>query len=191
LANIDSLKAVYEDALKAFGGRIDILVNNGGVSMRSESTDTSMSVENEIMTVDYVSCVALSKLVLPSMMKRKSGHIANVSRFVISFCWLRCLFTSPLWCMVLFSLAGIVATPLRSAYCGAKSGLMGYFNAVRLEQFAHDTDVVVSEKVLLGFDCFDRIGVNHRSLVSPRHTLNFLFSRSQIYAPELLKHRSV
>jgi hypothetical protein len=132
-----------------------------------------------------------SKLVLPSMMKRKSGHIANVSRFVISFCWLRCLFTSPLWCMVLFSLAGIVATPLRSAYCGAKSGLMGYFNAVRLEQFAHDTDVVVSEKVLLGFDCFDRIGVNHRSLVSPRHTLNFLFSRSQIYAPELLKHRSV
>lgn len=42
LAQLDALPGVYEQAKKAFG-RVDVLVNNGGVSIRAESTDSIMS----------------------------------------------------------------------------------------------------------------------------------------------------
>merc|ERR1740123_827054 len=63
------------------------------------------------MNVNFLSCVALAKAVLPTMKKQKRGHIINIS-----------------------SLAGKYGVPLRTLYCGAKHALIGWFDALRAEE---------------------------------------------------------
>lgn len=91
-------------------GRIDVLVNNGGVSQRALALDTSESVERAIMEVDYFGTVALTKAVLPAMRARRAGRVAVVS-----------------------SVMGYVGTPGRSSYAAAKHALHGYFDSLRAE----------------------------------------------------------
>lgn len=101
-------------------GPIDILVNNAGITQRSLVLDTSIDVDIRIMNVDYLSQVALTKLVLPSMVERRSGQIVVIS-----------------------SVAGYVGTPLRSAYAAAKHALRGFFDSLRAEVWKHGIGVTL------------------------------------------------
>jgi short-subunit dehydrogenase len=91
-------------------GRIDILVNNGGNSQRSEAMQTSEEIERQLMEVNYFSATNLTKAVLPYMKRQKSGHIIVIS-----------------------SIAGKFGFYLRSTYSAAKHALHGYFESLRLE----------------------------------------------------------
>lgn len=91
-------------------GRIDLLVNNGGVSQRAFAADTHQQIERALMEVDYFGPVALTKAVLPAMRSRRAGHIVVVS-----------------------SVMGYVGTPGRSTYAAAKHALHGYFDCLRAE----------------------------------------------------------
>ncbi len=91
-------------------GRIDILINNGGNSQRSEAMQSSEALERQLMEVNYFSAVNISKAVLPYMKRQKSGHI-----------------------VVLSSIAGKFGFYLRSSYSAAKHALHGYFESLRLE----------------------------------------------------------
>ena len=91
-------------------GRIDVLVNNGGVSQRALAADAALEVERALMEVDYFGPVALTKAVLPAMRARRSGRIVVVS-----------------------SVMGYVGTPGRSSYAAAKHALHGYFDSLRAE----------------------------------------------------------
>ena len=53
--------------------RVDILVNNGGLSMREEFKNTEYSTCEYMMNVNCMSHIALVKGVLPSMIKYNSG----------------------------------------------------------------------------------------------------------------------
>lgn len=109
LTEFDKDPAAVDQVLKHFG-RIDVLVNNGGVSQRSLVKDTELAIDRAIMEVNYFGAVALTKAVLPSMLSKKSGHIVVIS-----------------------SVVGYVSTPLRSAYSASKHALHGYFDALRAE----------------------------------------------------------
>ncbi|MCZ6692600.1 MAG: SDR family NAD(P)-dependent oxidoreductase, partial [Bacteroidetes bacterium] len=52
LSKTDSLKLMSEAAINYYG-RIDILINNGGVSQRSLAKETLMEVDRQIMEVNY------------------------------------------------------------------------------------------------------------------------------------------
>ncbi|XP_048218250.1 dehydrogenase/reductase SDR family member 7 [Perognathus longimembris pacificus] len=91
-------------------GKIDILVNNGGRSQRSLFMETSIDVFKELMDLNYLGTVSLTKCVLPHMMERKQGKIVTVNSF-----------------------AGITSVPLSSGYCASKHALRGFFNALRSE----------------------------------------------------------
>ncbi|HOS97470.1 MAG TPA: SDR family oxidoreductase [Deltaproteobacteria bacterium] len=96
-------------ALARFG-RIDVLINCGGISQRGLASDTTMETLRKIMETDFFGTVALTKAVLPSMIRNRSGHIVVIS-----------------------SLMGKFSTPLRSGYCASKHALHGYFDALRAE----------------------------------------------------------
>jgi len=91
-------------------GRIDMLVNNGGMSQRAEMEKTSIEIDRELMEVNYFSAVNLTRAVLPYMKRQKGGHIIVIS-----------------------SVAGKFGFYLRSGYSAAKHALHGFFDSFRLE----------------------------------------------------------
>ena len=105
----DRLPALVEQAW-GWRGRIDLLINNAGISQRSIALDTSLQVYRQLMEVDYLAPVALTQLLLPRLVEQGSGQLAVVS-----------------------SVAGKLGAPLRTGYCGAKHAVVGYFEALRAE----------------------------------------------------------
>src|SRR5690606_36924075 len=56
-------------------GRIDVLINNGGLSQKGNAMDTTLEVERKIMEINYFGNVALTKAVIPIMKKQQAGNI--------------------------------------------------------------------------------------------------------------------
>lgn len=91
-------------------GGVDGLVNNAGISQRSLAVDTEFAVYQRMIGVDLLAPIALTQALLPKMVKAGSGRIVAIA-----------------------SVAGLVGVAMRSAYCAAKHGLIGYHDAVRAE----------------------------------------------------------
>jgi dehydrogenase/reductase SDR family protein 7B len=102
-------------------GRIDILVNNGGISQRALAKDTPLEIDRKIMEVNYFGQVALTKTVLPYMLKQRSGHI-----------------------VVMSSISGKFGFYLRTAYAASKHALHGFFESLRLENEADGIKVTIA-----------------------------------------------
>ena len=85
-------------------GAIDLLVNNAGLSQGSLCAETDMSVYQKLIDVDVMGQIALTKAVLPHMLKRGRGHLA-----------------------VTASVAGKVGVPKMTGYCAAKHAMVGFF----------------------------------------------------------------
>lgn len=105
----DVLPAKVEQARKWKGG-VDILINNAGISQRSLAIDTDPKVHQKIIDVDLLAPIWLTQLLLPHMIENGGGHVVGIS-----------------------SVAGRIGVPLRTAYCAAKHGLIGYLDALRAE----------------------------------------------------------
>ena len=104
----------------AFQGHIDVLVNNAGISQRSPALDTDLSVYQRIVDVDLLAPIALTQALLLHMVSRGSGQIVMIS-----------------------SVAGKAGVPMRTAYCAAKHGLIGYADALRSEVAGQGVKVLV------------------------------------------------
>ena len=104
-----SFPASVERVKQRFG-RIDVLVNNAGVSQRSWAAETPLEIDRRIMEVNFFGTVALTKCVLPLMLERRAGQIIVIS-----------------------SVAGKFGFYLRSAYSASKHALHGFFESLRME----------------------------------------------------------
>lgn len=101
-------------------GRIDILINNGGISQRSLTKDTSLEIDRKVMEVNFFGTVALTKSVLPFMLQQKSGHIIAIS-----------------------SIVGKFGFYLRSAYSASKHALHGFFESLRMEIYNDNVKILI------------------------------------------------
>ena len=124
LVNYKDMQAKVKEALRLFDS-IDILINNGGISQRSLIFDTSIEVDKKLMEIDYLGTIALSKALLPHFVDRQSGYFVTVT-----------------------SVMGKFSSPYRSAYCGAKHALHGFFDALRME---HEKDGIKVSLICPGF----------------------------------------
>ena len=127
LTKPEMLKLSTEAALQFFG-HVDILVNNGGISQRSFAKDTLIDVDRKIMEVNYFGAVALTKLILPHFLKRKTGHLVTVS-----------------------SVTGIFGTPYRSGYAASKHALHGFFDSLRAELWSDVKNGITVTMICPGF----------------------------------------
>lgn len=66
-------------SLLSFLFQIDILVNNAGRSQRASFEKTELKVDREMLEINVLSVLSLTKAVLPHMLERKEGHIVNMS----------------------------------------------------------------------------------------------------------------
>jgi NADP-dependent 3-hydroxy acid dehydrogenase YdfG len=104
-----AMPAAVGAVLGAFS-RIDMLINNAGISQRSFCLDTDMKVYRRLLEVDVLGQIALTREVLPVMVEQGAGHLVATA-----------------------SVAGKVGVPLRTGYCAAKHAVMGFFDALRTE----------------------------------------------------------
>lgn len=101
-------------------GRVDVLVNNAGISQRSLAVNTRPEVYTKLINVDLIAPIWLTQLCLPKMAEAGGAQIIAIS-----------------------SVAGRIGAPLRTAYCAAKHGLIGYMDALRAEvELAHNIKVL-------------------------------------------------
>jgi len=120
LSQEEMLRLSTETAIQIFG-HIDVLINNGGISQRSLAKDTLVSVDRQIMEVDYFGTVALTKFLLPHLLKRKIGQFVSVT-----------------------SVMGLYGTPYRSGYAAAKHALHGFFDSLRAELWKDSKQIYVT-----------------------------------------------
>jgi dehydrogenase/reductase SDR family member 7B len=116
LLDIGDHKSVFstvETTLKRLGGSVDVLINNAGLSQRSLTRETAFSVDEQMISVNLLGTIAMTKAILPTMLAQKSGQIVVIS-----------------------SIMGKLGAPLRSSYAAAKHGLHGFFDTLRAE--THD-----------------------------------------------------
>ena len=119
LEDLSNINILSQLVINKFG-RIDILVNNGGISQRSLTKDTSIETDRKLMEVNFFGTVALTKSVLPYFLKQKGGHIVVVS-----------------------SIVGKFGFHLRSAYAASKHALHGFFESLRMEIYNENVKVLI------------------------------------------------
>lgn len=118
LEDHDGLEKVLQNN-KALLSKVDILINNGGISQRSKAADTEFSVYKKLMDINYLGAVKLSLGLLPHYIKKNSGQYVVIS-----------------------SMAGKFGVPVRSGYSASKMALHGFFDAMRAELM--DTEIKVT-----------------------------------------------
>ncbi len=91
-------------------GTVDILINNAGIEICQFFTDYSLDEIQSVLEINLVSPIELTRLFLPNMLKRRSGHIVNIA-----------------------SLAGKKGVAYSSIYSASKAGLIIWSDAMRQE----------------------------------------------------------
>ena len=100
--------------------RIDVLINNAGLSMRALFNDLEISVLKNLMDVNFWGTVYCSKFALPEILKTK-GTIVGVS-----------------------SIAGYRGLPGRTGYSASKFAMNGFMEALRTELLKTGVNVLVA-----------------------------------------------
>ena len=79
--DLDDRGSVYKLGERALEicGTVDVLVNNGGVSSRSDFLDTKLEVDEKLMQINFFSGVSLAKMLVPNMVTQKEGKIIWIS----------------------------------------------------------------------------------------------------------------
>ena len=119
VSKLEDVTEAYQVAT-AYFGRIDILINNAGISQRSLTVDTDLEVYAKIMDINYLGTVAVTKSVLPEMIERGSGQVVTIT-----------------------SVVGKFGTPFRSGYAASKHALHGFFDSLRAEIHASGVNVLL------------------------------------------------
>ena len=123
LVQIEAIPAAAEKVMATYG-RIDMLINNAGISQRALTRDADLSIDRQVMELNFFSPVAMTKAVLPFMLNQKSGHIVSVS-----------------------SIVGKFGFPLRSAYSSSKHALFGFFDSLRAEEEDLDVTIIIPGRI--------------------------------------------
>jgi NAD(P)-dependent dehydrogenase (short-subunit alcohol dehydrogenase family) len=105
----DQIEAAVRDAVRKFK-RIDVLVNNAGYGLFGAVEEFSMDEVRMEFETNVFGTIAVTKEVLPIMRAQGQGHIFNMS-----------------------SMAGLVAFPGGSMYCGTKHAIEGISESLAIE----------------------------------------------------------
>lgn len=112
-------KQLIDSAVDHFG-KIDVLINNAGISMRALFEDLELDVLKNVMDVNFWGTVYCTKYALPHIIETK-GSIVGV-----------------------ISIAGYIGLPGRTGYAASKFAVRGFLDTVRIENLHKGVHVLVA-----------------------------------------------
>jgi len=104
VAKAEDIQAVVDETVEKFG-KIDILINNAGISWGAMPEEMPLAQWQKVLDVNLTGCFLFAQAVGREMLKRKSGSIINIA-----------------------SIAGITSSangPFYAGYAASKAGLIG------------------------------------------------------------------
>ena len=107
------------EAIRLFG-KIDILINNAGITMRSLFEEVDLDVVKKVMDINFYGVLYATKCCLPEIIKNK-GSVIGIS-----------------------SVAGYRGLPGRTGYSASKFALNGFLEVLRTEMLKKDVHVLTA-----------------------------------------------
>jgi short-subunit dehydrogenase len=118
-SSVSDNQRMAETVLAEFG-KIDILINNAGISMRALFENLDLDVFHKVMDTNFWGTVYATKFCLPSIVENKGSVIA------------------------ISSINGYRGTPARTAYTASKYAMNGFFESLRTEVMKKGVHVLVA-----------------------------------------------
>jgi len=112
-------KALIEATIQHFG-KLDILINNAGITMRALFKDVSIQVLKQLMDVNFWGMIYCTKFAIPHLLKSK-GSVVGMS-----------------------SVAGYKGLPTRTGYSASKFALEGFLETLRIENLTTGLHVLIA-----------------------------------------------
>jgi dehydrogenase/reductase SDR family member 7B len=113
----EDAKRIVEETLVRFG-RIDVLINNAGISMRAMFEEVQLDVFKKVIDINFFGTVYCTKYALQHIIQTK-GSVVGIS-----------------------SINGKRATPARTAYSASKYAMEGFLEALRMEVMKKNVHVL-------------------------------------------------
>lgn len=129
------------NTIAAFG-RLDVLINNAGLSMRAKFIDVDVKVIEQLMQINFFGTVYTTKAALPYLLETK-GTIVGIS-----------------------SIAGFRGLPGRTGYSASKFAMNGFLEALRTELLPQGVNVLTAAP---GFTASN---IRHAALMADGHAQN-------------------
>ena len=139
----DQVQSMSKIVLEKFNS-IDILVNNAGFAIYGSVSDLSINEIESQMETNYFGTIYCIKFFLPSMLKKKSGHIVNVASVAASF-----------------GLPGI------ASYCASKFAMLGFSEGLKHELSGTGVGLTVVSPIMVKTEFFDHPSFEKMPKYSP------------------------
>lgn len=114
----EDCKNLIDQTVRHFG-KIDVLVNNAGISMRAVFKDLDLSVMKSLMDTNFWGTVYCTKYALPYLLKSKGSVVGVIST------------------------AGYVGLPARTGYSASKFAVRGFLETLRIEHLYDGLHVMI------------------------------------------------
>lgn len=131
----ESVKASF-DKIAAEHGVIDTVINNAGVIVNGDVTETEDEVIENVMNTNAIGAIYVAKYALKSMKSNRSGQIVNI-----------------------ISTAGITARANRSIYNASKWALSGFSKAIQEEAAEYGVRVAAFYPGTIRTKLFEKAGI--------------------------------
>jgi dehydrogenase/reductase SDR family member 7B len=112
-------RKMAEEAIQKFG-RIDVLINNAGISMRALFSEVDLEVVKKVMDINFYGVLYATKYCMPEILKNK-GSVIGIS-----------------------SIAGYRGLPGRTGYSASKFALNGFLEVLRTEMLKKGVHVLTA-----------------------------------------------
>ena len=138
-----------EESGKILENKIDILINNAGITQDNLSIRMKDEEWNKVIDVNLKSTFVISKNVIKKMLKSKKGKIINIT-----------------------SVVGHTGNIGQANYAASKAGIIGMSKSLALEYGKKNITINCVSPGFIASDMTDKIAEEHKELLKSRISLN-------------------
>lgn len=149
-------------------GKIDLLINNAGYSLRGALEDVDIENSKRVFDVNVFGILNLIQVVVPEMRRNQHGRIINIG-----------------------SISGKFTQPINGVYCASKYAVEALTDALRLELHEFGIDSTVIEPGPIETNFFETLGRTSGELLSNPNSCYTHLYQEDISFREIQKRTSV